>query len=183
MNEDFQRIYDKLPTLLKDFVEIENTTSTVKEAMRAVTKKFQEEASLYFALLNIIKNGYLIRDSAFGENKEHVQDYLRHISSSDVSNSDFLVNLQKGTPLIWSKEQEDKIPYYNSVPFPLSASGILFPITRKGNIFCVIELGSEKIIHPENYIEDFSTSNAFRIPLEALSSKINQIADSKIEND
>ncbi len=183
MNEDFQRIYDKLPTLLKDFVEIENTTSTAKEAMRAITKKFQEEANLYFALLNIIKKGYLIRDTAFGENKEHVQDYLRHISSSDISNSDFLVNLQKGKPLIWSKESEDKIPYFNSVPFPLSASGVIFPIKRKGNLFGIIELGSNKIIHPKNYVEDFDSSNTFRLPLETLSSKINQIADSKIEND
>lgn len=183
MNEDFQRIYDKLPNLLKDFVEIENTTSTAKEAMRAITKKFQTEVNLYFALLNIIKKGYLIRDSAFGENKEHIQDYLHHSASSDISNSHFLVNLQKGRPLIWSKKSEDKTPYFNSAPFPSSASGVIFPIKRKGKLFGVIELGSNKIIHPINYVEDSDSSNTFRLPLEMLSSKINQIADSKIEND
>lgn len=183
MNEDFQRIYDKLPTLLKGFADIEYTATTAKEALRAITKKFQEESGLYFSLLNIIKNGYLIRDSAFGKYKEHVQDYLSHITPRDISSSDFLVNLQKGKPLIWSNEAADKIRNFNSTPFPLSASGVIFPIKRKGSIFGIIELGSEKTILLEKYVEDSDSSNAFRLPLETLLSKINQIVDSKIEND
>ena len=53
MNEDFQKIYDKFPELLQGFAEIEHTTATASDAMRAITKKFQEKANLYFAILNL----------------------------------------------------------------------------------------------------------------------------------
>jgi hypothetical protein len=181
MNEDFQKIYDNIPKLLNSFSEIENSASTARDAMRAITKTFQEEANLYCAILNLIKNGYLIRDSAFGNNKDHVQNYLRHLSARDISDSDFLVNIQKGKLLIGSRESEDELPRFNGAPFPFMASWIFFPIERKGAFFGVIELCSEKTIPPANYSEDSIDSHVFRLPLEALMSRINQIA-SKFED-
>jgi len=182
MNDDFQKIAQKLPELLSEFANIQNSTQTVRQAIREIAATLQKAANLYEVRFETLEGGSRIHDSVFGKNEEVVQDYLRHLPPPrPYSNTETVLKILKGEIVIGSSEQEVNPSYFNSAPFPLTASWIFLPIKRKGQIFGVLSLGSEKIIPRANYKEDFSESKAFRLPFETLLSKIDQIIDSKHE--
>ncbi len=181
MNEDFQNIYQKLPELLREFVRIQNSTNTVRQALRGIAEILQREANLYEVHFETFEGGFRIHDSVFG-NQEDVQVFLSHLPPpKPLYNTETVQKILNGEIVISSNEQEANPTYFYGTPFPLTASCIFLPIKRKGEILGVLSLGSTKIISPANYSEGSSESRTFRVSLENVLAKINQIADSKGE--
>ena len=183
MNKDFLAFYDKVPKLLKDFVTIQNTTGTAREAIREIAKTLQDEGNFYYAAVRIVKGESLVLDSVFGKNEEDVE-YVREYGASalpiDNTNNEYVATVLRGQLQIYSGKQESALSF-NSTPFPFLVSWISLPIQNGGKVVCVIELGSEEFIFPPRYIYDAKIFSAFKLQLEFLLSKINQIADSKAD--
>jgi hypothetical protein len=182
MNKDFLKVYYKFPKLLTGFVKIQKSTNTIRLAMQAVAEVLQEEINLYYVLVRAVERDFLVVDSAFGTNKNDIQRYLNHLPPPiEISKSTFASNLISSGKL-WVDTLDVK-PVFCSTPLPQTASLIFLPVTRNNKVFCIIELGSEKIISHIQYWNNPYISRVLKLPFEMLMLKINQIANSKSEED
>jgi len=154
---------------------------TAREAIREIAKTLQNEGNFYYAAVRFVKGESLILDSAFGKNQEDVeyaQTYGPLAISIDKTNNDYVAEVMGGKLQIYSGERKNA-PFSDSTPFPFLVSWISLPIQKRHRVIGVIELGSEEFIFLPRYKYDTKILSAFKLQLEFLLSKINQIADSK----
>jgi hypothetical protein len=181
MNKDFLAFYDKIPELLESFVTIQKTMGTARQAIGEITKTLQKEGNFYYAAVRILKGQSLVLDSVLGKNQEDVEYALAYGPLAipiNKTKNEYVANVMGGKLQIYSGEQKNA-PFSNSTPFPFLVSWISLPIQKARRVIGVIELGSEEFIFPPRYKYDAKIFSAFKLQLEFLLSKINQIADSK----
>jgi hypothetical protein len=181
MNKDFLAFYERVPELLDSFVTVQETMGTTREALREIAKSLQNAGNFYYAAVRFVKGESLILDSVFGRNQEDVEFALAYGPLAiliDKTKNEYVAGVMGGKLQIYSGERKNAA-FSNNTPFPFLVSWISLPIQKRRKVIGVIELGSEEFIFPPRYKYDTKILSAFKLQLEFLLSKINQIADRK----